>query len=505
MSNTTKFKDHPLYTERAKLWTECRDLYDGKRDVVVDEPYLVMHEFEQQPVKNGDKLWKIRRQRTEYTNIIKPFTRRFAAMMLKDKLETDKADSVLTDETKVDVDGDGTKLSKFIRSVAENYLLYGRAIVLADSFAQRGVSRGDEQRKGLRPYLELINPLEMRDWDIEKSDPARLGKFNFIRLQYTAIEPRLDPTKAAVLRWYCRVLSRVGGVYTITDYIGPKANGKVNVQNVDWKLEGAPQIVQELTELPISWIDTDAWMAAVCPIAKKRLNLESSLDNQLNFQAHQRVIVGGDFEGDEIVMGEGTVTLVPKGTTVEVVSPSNPEALFKRILQATASAYQVAFNQARTLPQDSKAVQGADTLREDKEDFLETVKDMIGDIEQVLNGAIRNLGRFMSKKDSELSKLEIKLGTDITIEDVDQEVALIQAADDRINRYPKWRKAVDLRLASHMGLENMDEVIEEIENNDPIDTDQQQRGNLLRQVINGDSRADSASNQAGNSRARTRR
>jgi uncharacterized protein (DUF2249 family) len=177
-------------------------------------------------------------------------------------------------------------------------------------------------------------------------------------------------------------------------------------------------------------------------------------------------------EGESIVMHEAAVTRLPEGAQVTVVEPSNPTALKEELESLTRGMYQIAFQQNRVVPSDSRAVEGSDTLREGKAEFLASLRAAGKDIESVINEALYHFAAYAGKSDF---SGEIALNLDISDEDLEQQMLITRQHWDEIAKYPTWRKEINKKIAQGQNLENTGDVINEIETKQPEVEQQQQR------------------------------
>lgn len=480
------FFKHPQYKELEPNWTQYRDLFEGDHQKLVDSKYLWLHEFEGNK-QGGAELRRIRTERTRYMNLIKPLIRRFSSMLFANGIDLEKVQADLDPAESNDIDGEGTSLENFIRrDIAEKYFLYGRPIVMAETFDLQLRNANDEREQGARPYLEVICPLEFVDWQIENQDSARRGRFNFIRTEYIAIEPRLTPSDEPEERVYSKVWIKEGSGFQSQLYRGPEKKDK-DKKDQAWDLVDEKFI--PIPEIPVARIFDNGWIADIAPLALQHHNTQSALDNVLLFQAYQRIIATGNFEpGEGLVMNEGTVSFLPADSNVTVVPPAMPTALENRKNQILADIFRLAFSQTRTSPDDGKAVQSAETQRESKEEFLATLQGAADDIQQLANESMANYMAWRSKADYDA---EIKIDTDITIDDIDQQINAMSAYWNEISKYPTWKKESLKMIQVIQGLDDNEEIIKEIEAGEPAQENPQQSfRQSLEELANGETRSD---------------
>jgi heme-degrading monooxygenase HmoA len=215
-----------------------------------------------------------------------------------------------------------------------------------------------------------------------------------------------------------------------------------------------------LTELPSAVLDDLSWLRDVISVTLLRHNTQSSVDNGLLFQAHQRIVAAGKFDPDEaLVMQEGVVTILPPDTSVTVIEPSDPVALERRLKELDLEILQTAFYKDRYIPIDSRAVQSAESQIEEDVDYVTNMTRAGRRLEGFANELVRQWAAFKGQDwDNEL-----KLNLDLTKEDFDAHVRVLATLWDTISQYERWKKEELKKVAANRNLNNVDEILEEIE------------------------------------------
>lgn len=457
------FHKHIEYKALIDSWIMYRDLFTGHHETLVSPSYLWQHEFEKSSAEGASDLYEVRRNRTRYVNLIKPIVKRYTSLLFTNEIDFSDIDKAIPEEERADIDGAGTSLEAFIKEhIAKNYFIYGKPAVLVDSFGIATSSLGEEREVGQRPFMETLHPLEIIDWDIETGDPARKGKINFLRVEYEILEPRTSPQDEPQVFRYTKIFYVDGGRYHQALYKGDKIDtGSAGQKANGWTLIYDQAIGDSLAEVPIALTQKESWLSDLCPIALLRHNTQSSLDNQLLFQAHQRIIGTGDFSDGDAVANEATWLLVKGEGSVQVIEPSQPVSLEKRLETLTLDLFRVAFCQTRPMPADSKVAIAADSQREAKDEFIATLQAGGKEIEDLVNQAVKNYAAFKGIKDFEG---KVKFDFDITLDDVDQQIAIASAFAADISRHPKWKKELLKKIATYQGLNSQDMILDEIEN-----------------------------------------
>lgn len=449
----TNFNEHIEYQERKADWQVYEDLYEGKKEVLL-EKYLIKHEFEY----TDNQLFSIRKERTEYTNFMAPFVSRFASLIFKRDQDYTRAMEVIfkgdAEKEFDNIDGEDTPLDLWLkRELSPCYFLYGKAGIYVDSPDIEVRSRREEIELGIRPYFHLWEPLSLIDWQYGSSK-GRLRALDFAAYRYKLIEPRKKATEEITQNEYVKYLHLDGGRYTITTY-----------KKEDKQYTEVSSKPTKLDEIPLTIVDRDSWMKDVAPKLRQLYNLESTLDNIQLFQAHQRIMAVGDFkagEGGKYAAGAGNLLVLvsQNGGSIQIAEPADTTSLERRIEGVKADAVKIAFNQNRHLPGDSRDAESDKTLKEQKEEFRALAVNAAKDIEAMTN---RSLYHYARMKGLNIEPEQfVTFDTDITEEDIDEFLNLTQVFEPRINLYPSWRKEVDKIGAKTMNLSNIEEVVKEI-------------------------------------------
>lgn len=431
-----KLYNHPDYDLNNEDWIDYRTLYTGDG---VNESFLIPHEFEEGEGAVSQKMWANRYKRTEYTNLVEPFINRFTAMCFSGDNDFSAVYDLLGD-TAHNVDGTGLNFEDFFRrKVAKDLILYGKPTIQVDA----------PQGERVRPYLKTISPINIKSWKHENGDLIAL------RYDYEYIEVG-DLLKKPKTKKMSDIYQIEGKVVTVTTF--EKQGNGTEYKKVD-------ENVIDIDLFPFVQIVTSTRMKQCTPILKAKHNLESSYDNQLLFQAIQRIIIlGQNISSDApVVANEGAITVLKGEGSIEVIQPTEPKSLERRIEQRLNDFFKIAFNQTRHMPSDSRAGQSADTLKETKDDFVKQVSACAKDLQMMANNTLEIMCKFQGV---EYNKEENKIvvGSNLDAEDLNQQVNHARLFFDEINKYPTWRKETLKKLARSFNLKDIEKIEEEIDN-----------------------------------------
>lgn len=478
-----KFSEHPDYEEEAPEWRKIHDLHEGKHSVLVSNPeYLWPHELERR-TNGGSEIRAIRELRTRYLNLLKSVVTRWVSFLFRNDINVPDSVIKMFAEEFEDVTGSGEGFQAFCKKqIGVNYVLFGRVIVLVDSFGIKAQTKEQAKALGVRPYVEVLNPLEVKDWQIS-DEPGRKGKFDFLRCEYEVIEPRTSPEEAPVVATYCKVLSSVSGKYTVKRYKAEKSNN-----STEWKLVDERKI-SELSEIPVSAIiNGESLVEDATEQQLMLLNLMSAESSILNAQAFQKIFVTGVRADDaKLAFGEYVVNFLPENATVNVVEAGGTDAVSAAINATIDRLFRVAFNQIHSISSDSKEAPGAESQREAKEDFKAFVISVITELQDVINQWIAFYAQFKGIKNF---TDKVELDTNISLDDIDTELAIFQAHKDDFKKIASAYREIVRKRVNDMNLPNMEEIDKEIEAADFSQSEEQGltggvKDRLLQQVAGG--------------------
>lgn len=470
-----KFHDHPEYEENEESWETYRDLYEGDHRKLISQKYLWPHELEysQQSASTdpqtqtnqtvGQKIRRVRAQRSRYFNLFEPVISTWISMALSKPMRIDPEVMEMLGDDIQDIDGKGTSLQNFIMGpLAISYFRDGKAAVLVDAPENNARSAAEQAASGFRPYMEILDVLEIKDWQISN------GRFDWIRYEYEVIAPRVSAEQEPEELEYCKVL-RVdptdGRVY-VSVYLEDEDSEEWSVVSQDQELVGLDRVPVAMAHNNVSWVRDVAELQLVL------FNLMSAHYNLLNTQAFQRVFVSGDLQDRHLIsISEYAVSVLPNEAKPYVIEPSDTASLVAAINGTMDQLYRVAFNRTRGVAMDSREAPGASTLREMSTELIALLIHAVGELEQVINEAIGLYAIF--KLGPERGKQfagRITLSRDITADDVNLQIQMFLTYRDEIRNVQSWRKAHLKKVAVSMGYNNDErtEILQDIENIEPL-------------------------------------
>ena len=445
---------HPTFSELKQDWEIYRDLYEGKHLVLTSSKYLHLHALESiQGNTNSESLRKAREERTRYLNTVEIIVSLWQSFFFRKAPNPDSSVLKMLGDDFKNIDGKGNSLFSFIKNeVLKCYLLNGRVDVFADSPQGKPRSKRDQNLLGLRPFLEVIEPLARKDWDIEANDPLRVGKYNMLRYEYLVYLPRSNSTEQPTYQYRSKVLRRDGTTYKI-DIYGAKAEKGVAPKTIaldnDWTL--IQSIDTQLKEIPVSYAEDTSWLHDVCQETIRFHNIRSMKDNINFFQGYSKTfIIGEQDKKTEKALTEFTVSFLDEGSSVEFGPVIIPTGLENSEKESLVNIFRLGLNQLRHLPLDSKESQSADAVVEEKWNTLALVESTLQEIEGTIDRALSYYAELKGVRDFEGS---INLNKDIDEKDFNQFITAYSTFADKLSKYPEIEKSVLKQAVLKLGFD----------------------------------------------------
>lgn len=449
MADSITLYKHPEYDDLAEEWIVNRDFYEGKHKILTHEKYLVVHQLERAP-NGGAMIRRIREQISGYTNFYSRVVSAYLSMMFRNSPDTTAAKAMMGEEIAKNVDGRGTSLEAFMRDcITKALIMYGRPIIRTDTYDIDAKSAGDEQKLGQRPIWSMINPIDAPDWEFNQT---KLSKF---RHEYREVPARGSLTEKPIEKLYTRIYSKNGESVEVTKLVADSESKSIDPK---WKSAG-PVVTLPVPEIPIAGaFNAENWVHDVVTEQRRHWNLSSDLDNAVHYQAYAIRVAKGVEDSQKTALSEYTVLFLPRDATLEQLPPVYPQALIERLDRCERNLFSLAFNFARSPSASSKEAEGADSIRQRKDDIVAFIQSQLEIVETVTNQALSHWA-MMAKK----NPATVTVSRKITTEDIDQLVTMFGAIRDELSSLPIWRKKVLKQLAAAQGFSDDKEVMAEID------------------------------------------
>jgi hypothetical protein len=386
--------------------------------------------------------------------------------------------------------------------VTATYLAYGKVAILADSFGEEVQSLAEQKEKGIRPFLEIIEPLDLVDWSIEQSDPKRMGEINAARQVYKLVGTRQSLTEIPRTYIYSVVRSRTPKGYQIEKYrrliedatIGLSVDAEINGEDSRFELAEEPRLVK-IDEVPISLLEDESWLKDLVGEVLRHYNLRSGLDNVNHYQGYQKIFVKGVTDAAyQKALTEYIVSLLPEGGDAFAIDAVDTSGLERAVDGALLSCFKIGLNQLRTLPSDSKEAPSAEAAQAERLNTTQLVEATIEDLENAANKALEHFGLLAGEAPG-----KVYFNREISELGVEQILTIYQSMRQEFGNYPKIPQELVKKLVQKLfpNSEESAELLSAIEATPPPRSPQEaqlDRAKLLQGVIGG--RRAAAGNQA---------
>lgn len=499
---------HPEYIQKRDDWEKWRILYDGKHSDLVKPGLLWQHAIEAKDGDNNSKrLRSGREQRTRYLNLIEILISLWTSWFFR-KSPNMSAIEGLLGPRKDDIDGRGTSFESFVKNeLLRNYLLYGKSIILVQNSSFIAETRAQESELGINPKMSILDPMSCVDWDLEVEDAKRVGELNLFRYEFNLIEPRSSSTQKPIrIKHSHEYVRESAGKVRINRYKQPQEETLTVKYENNQQLISSSWIDQEpaeidLSEIPIVIIESQSWIKDAAEECLRVHNLRSNRDNILYFQGYRTDYITGIDTGnpDQLkAFSEYTKVLLPAGAGVIFTDPVSTDQYDKAIQQAIDTTFKVGLNLFRTLPEDSRVGQSAESMAEAKDNPLALVEASLEDIENGINQALERFAEFKGVSNPP----KIELDKNISEISAEQFIATVQGLSDYYRGVEVVSKMIAKEGLKFLKLddENLKKAEEAIDAT-PISTPRTNgivtpgRNDLIRTALNGGSRTKEAPGQ----------
>lgn len=453
---TVELYTHPEYRRNLHDWQTLRDLYCGNETTMRSTRYLPKFAVEDEELsthaesKNSARhIYTQRMARTFYTNLCDPIVWIWIGWLFSEALNLDSISRIVTPEEQANFDGKGTSFIDIAQEMARVMILYGPTYAVIDTPGFETQTRAEDAATGKRPYGQIIDPIHVPDWRIRNVNFSDTGQYEQLDYIWQAVTPRASGRDAPQEQWFRRslyfdsensIISEYFAQPTEVDQVNMKEKRRFNPfdKSSEWE-ELERQTLSELTQLPIVRGGKQSWILPAASNMRRRHQLESSFENILHYQAYQKVFISGEPLQDSMVMAENSINFLKEGSVVTQVTSATPTALETRVRDVTDTIFKIAFNQIRTLPGTSEAVQSSETIREERQPQFAAAKSAITEFETMFNSIVDVWAEMKGIERNESEKVTIS--RDFTPEDIDKFVTHYNTFRDEINKNTAWRRA----------------------------------------------------------------
>jgi hypothetical protein len=484
---------HPDYDYKYSEWELCQRLFEARHEIVCKRPDIFWTHAVEDTVHDtgqsttlanlltniGKSQWQRRSLRTRFQPLPEIIASLIISLIFRKSPDFSRVEKLFEGIEK-NVDGKGNSLYSFIKnSFALDYFKFGKAIIKVETARHGAVTLADEVGKNVRPYLTLINPLDMPDWEL--ADGQGINNFNWLRYEYSRVKNRKATEKPEMER-ISKVYTDTGSGILVESYRADIVNKAQT--NKSWVKDN--EQVLGLSRVPFIVLEDVSWLKDVNQEALRYHNLRSSRDNILYSQGYQKVVVFGVDPNDPAqlqAMSETTWNLVraPDGS-VQAIEPPDLSSHEKALEESLNNIFKIGLNQLRILPSDSRVSQSADSLGEEKDNTIALIESTLEDIENAINETIKLVAEYKGIKDYQET---ISIEKTFTNADVTKFVTVFGAMRDQFSKYEKVMKYATMKGVRELGLPEDDqaEALKEVEAGQQMESEQDTQRDPLDDVI----------------------
>lgn len=448
---------HNEYLKNESNWVLWEKLVQGEHSELVGDPNILWRHHQELKPTLGDSLLTERKSRTRYLNIPELILSIWVSFFFRNPPVLSKDAQALLGEWSTDIDGDGTSFITFLSDSLGCFLKHGKVGALVDKLEDG------------RTFASLINPLDIVDWSVERTDPDRVGEYNFVRITSNKEASRQRATQPFSSE-------QVSNEF----YMSTSESGELVYKNQEYKLEDS-NVAQkdrqwfvsdepaesEVSKIPFVCMSGKSWIKDVAQETLRHFNLRSSKDSIEQAQAYQKnFIIGIDGNDAKQVSAvtEHVYPLLPTGASVTTIGAVNTATLKESIAEALDSAFKVGLNQLRQVASGSKAVQAADTINEERDERIALVQATMEKIENYANQILELFAIYEGSEEDSTKDYSLKFDTKVTGDDIDSFIAVYNAFKDLLLKYPDVEnKAVDKIIEHLFDASTKDDLMKDIE------------------------------------------
>ena len=437
-----KLYQHPDYVANKGDWRKWRDLYDAEHKTLVNNPDYLWPHYVEEVGKHKERLLRGRKRRSRYLEIPEIVVSLWTSYFFRHEPTLSEETQELLGEAIDNLDGQGMPFDVLSLKATEVFLQAGKVMLLVDAPSTGG---------DIQPYMQILHPLDVPDWETESEDPSRFGRFNLFRREYIRTEQRASlaekPEQSMISDVYMRMAD---GLIQVTRYKRKvdKRSTVIISEGESWELEETFDLT--LSEIPVVVLEDQSWIKGVCEETLRHFNLRSARDNIQHQQGYKTVfLIGLDPQDAQQVnaVSENTWPILPTGADVKEITPVDTTSYDRNIQEALSAAFRVGLNQLRQMASDSRAPQSAEALSEEKDERVALVESTISRLETFLNHALLVFAEF--KGDTSFVP-SVSLNRDITSEDFDEFARLYLTFANQFRSNPQYDKAAFQKALGQM-------------------------------------------------------
>jgi hypothetical protein len=331
-----------------------------------------------------------------------------------------------------DADREGRSLDAFMKEVSIWANVFGHCYVLVSKPNLGAVTRADEIEMGVRPYVSLITPLTVMEWNWSRNS---LGAYE---LDYLKYKEDVNGDVSVIKKWTRE---------TITTYIVDDAQKQINEEIVEVNGLGMIPVVQVYaSRSPVRGIGQSA-ISDIADQQKAIYNELSEIEQLIRLQNHPALVKTPDVEAGA---GAGAIIQMPEnldaGLKPYLLEPSgNGLSSIYASIAARINSIDKMANIGAIRTNESREISGVAMRTE-----FELLNAKLSELADNLELAEEHIWKFYSAYLGTYWDGEIEYPGSFNIQDEESEIAKLKMARDTATD-PRVFELIDYKLVALLG------------------------------------------------------
>lgn len=311
-------QQHPEYETMLAQWVFYLNSYEGGSDYVLNTEYLFTHARE----TLEDRNYRLRR--AVYYNYCRSIVDVYVSHLYRKEIIRESRDAGFH-EFLTDADLRGNSIDSFMSGFAAPMaMVFGTVYVLVDMpvVLEELGSSFDEEQSGIRPYANLVLPMDLVDWELD-----RLGEFNWVKIREAVPQPVSPLGSREKPRYQYRIWTRDAWYLINEDREFLNPHGAAGEPHPVGRVPAV--VVRNERSFSRELAGVSA-LADIAPCCQKIYNLASLLDEFLYKQCFSFLAWPGDIDTEELgASNVATYDPATKALPSYIAPPTDPAAFIE--------------------------------------------------------------------------------------------------------------------------------------------------------------------------------
>jgi len=329
-----------------------------------------------------------------------------------------------------DADLDGRNIDSFMKEVSIWSNVFGHAWILISKPNVGAVTMADELATGVRPYVNLLTPLTVIDWQWTRN---AMGAYTLSYFKY--VEDTNDSVQV-IKEWTPT---------TITTYEVDNEQKKVNSELVEVNgLGSIPAVIAYGTRSPVRGIGASD-ISDIADHQKKIYNELSEVEQSIRLNGHPTVVKTPDVE---MSAGAGSIALMPDnldpGLKPYMLNVSTDISAIYNSIQQSVQAIDKMANTGAIRATESRTLSGVAMRTE-----FELLNAKLSEKADNLELAEEQMWQFYAKYQGYVWEGSIEYPDSFNIQDEDADVSKLKVMKETATD-PQVLAAIDMKLMEYL-------------------------------------------------------